>query len=96
MGSEFEMSMMGELLLRTLVHQKKEGISIHQQKYIKELLMKFGIQDAKISDTLMAAITKLKADKSGTSVDETKYGGMIPSLLYLTASIPDIVFSVGM
>lgn len=43
MGSEFEMSMMGELLLRTLVHQKKEGISIHQQKYIKELLMKFGI-----------------------------------------------------
>ena len=40
--------------------------------------------------------TSLKFDKNeqGTSVDVTKYRGMIGSLLYLTASRPDIMFSV--
>ena len=42
------------------------------------------------------ASTRLDEDSIGTSVDQTKYRGMIGSLLYLTASRPDIAFSVGL
>ncbi|GKB06520.1 hypothetical protein Tco_0834753 [Tanacetum coccineum] len=42
----------------------------------------------------MSTETKLTRDEDGESVDNTKYRGMIGSLLYLTASRPDIMFSV--
>ena len=38
----------------------------------------------------------LDHDEAGISVDETKYRGLIGSLLYLTASRPDIMFAVCM
>ncbi|GJR72543.1 hypothetical protein Tco_0084908 [Tanacetum coccineum] len=44
--------------------------------------------------TPMSTETKLTKDEEGESVDNTKYRGMIGSLLYLTASSPDIMFSV--
>ncbi|GKB49577.1 hypothetical protein Tco_0900330 [Tanacetum coccineum] len=44
--------------------------------------------------TPMSSDTKLTKDKECESVDSTKYQGMIGSLLYLTASRPDIMFSV--
>ena len=47
------------------------------------------------SRTLMAANIKLTNDPSGESVDVTLYRSMIGCLLYLTASRPDIAFSVG-
>jgi len=96
MTSEFEMSMMGELkfFLGLQIQQTDEGIMIHQQKYIKELIKKFGMQDANPMDTPMVTDKKLTLDKDGKSVDETTYRGMIGSLLYLTASRPDIMFSV--
>lgn len=98
MSSEFEMSMMGELnfFLGLQIKQTASGISIHQQKYMKELLKKYELQDAKESDTPMATTTRLDKDPSGVDVGDTKFRGMIGSLLYLTVSRPDIVFSVGM
>ncbi|GJU26702.1 hypothetical protein Tco_1165323 [Tanacetum coccineum] len=42
----------------------------------------------------MSTETKLTRDEEGESVDNTKYRGMIGSLLYLMASRPDIMFSV--
>ncbi|GKA53470.1 hypothetical protein Tco_0746785 [Tanacetum coccineum] len=42
----------------------------------------------------MSSDTKLMKDEECKSVDSTKYRGMIGSLLYLTASRPDIMFSV--
>ncbi|GJX67055.1 hypothetical protein Tco_0302782 [Tanacetum coccineum] len=42
----------------------------------------------------MSSKTKLTRDEDGESVDDTKYHDMIGSLLYLTASRPDIMFSV--
>lgn len=97
MGSEFEMSMICELNLFLGLHlnQTPKGMPIHQQKYIKKLLTKFNMQDVNVNDTLMATTTNLSTDEARTSVDETKYRGMIWSLLYLTAGWPDIVFSVG-
>ncbi|GJT10724.1 hypothetical protein Tco_0857766 [Tanacetum coccineum] len=44
--------------------------------------------------TPMSSDTKLTKDEECKSVDSTKYRGMIGSLLYLTASRPDIMFSV--
>ncbi|GJU42302.1 hypothetical protein Tco_1195259 [Tanacetum coccineum] len=44
--------------------------------------------------TPMSSDTKLTKDEEGESVDDTKYRGMIGSLLYLTASSSDITFSV--
>ena len=42
----------------------------------------------------MATITKLDKDEQGINVDIKFYRSMIGSLLYLTASRPDIMFSV--
>ncbi len=72
----------------------KEGIYIHQQKYIKELLKKFKMNDAKPMKTPMHASESLNKDESGKPVDQTIYRGMIGSLLYLTSSRPDIMHSV--
>ena len=52
--------------------------------------------DSKIAGTPMSTSTKLDKDEKGKSIDQTKYRGMIGSLLYLTASRPDIMFSVCM
>ena len=47
-------------------------------------------------NTPMSSSIKLDKDEHGVAVDTTKYRGMIGSLLYLTASGPDIMFSVGL
>jgi transposase InsO family protein len=96
MQGEFEMSMMGELnfFLGLQIKQTKEGIFINQAKYTKELLKKFGMDELKPMSTPMSPSTKLDKDDKGKNVDEKKYRGMIGSLLYLTASRPDIMFSV--
>ncbi|XP_019233018.1 PREDICTED: uncharacterized protein LOC109213653 [Nicotiana attenuata] len=63
-------------------------------KYTKELIQKFGMSNAKAIGTPMSPSTSLVKDKKGNSVDEIKYRRMIGSLHYLTASRPDIMFSV--
>ncbi|XP_015166446.1 uncharacterized mitochondrial protein AtMg00810-like [Solanum tuberosum] len=98
MGSEFEMSMMGELsfFLGLQVKQASNGTSICQEKYIKEFLEKFPMLDAKPIVTPMGTNSKLDADDSGPMVHETMYIGIIGSLMYLTTRRYDIMFSVGM
>ncbi|GJV44855.1 retrovirus-related pol polyprotein from transposon TNT 1-94 [Tanacetum coccineum] len=96
MHDEFEMSMMGELnfFLGLQIKQLDDGIFFNQSKYIKEMLKKFGPEDSKPIKNLMSTETKPTRDEDGESVENTKYRGMIGSLLYLTASRPDIMFSV--
>nr|XP_016465369.1 PREDICTED: uncharacterized mitochondrial protein AtMg00810-like [Nicotiana tabacum] len=90
------MSIIGELtfFLGLQIKQSPKGIFIGQTKYTKELIKKFGMENAKSIGTPMSSTTTLEEDYNGKSVDETMYGGMIGSLLYLTASRPDIMFSV--
>ncbi|KAF7123464.1 hypothetical protein RHSIM_Rhsim12G0122300 [Rhododendron simsii] len=66
----------------------------NQSKYIKDLLKRFDMEKAKPMGTPMSTSTKLDKDEMGKPFDEKKYRGMIGSLLYLTASRPDIMFSV--
>ena len=96
MRSEFEMSMMGELnfFLGLQIKQTSNDTMIHQ-KYMKEL-KKFGMDSSKPIDTPISPLTKLIMDDGSISVEERPCRGMTGSLLYLTASRPDIVFSVGL
>nr|GEV90158.1 retrovirus-related Pol polyprotein from transposon TNT 1-94 [Tanacetum cinerariifolium] len=96
MHDEFEMSVMGELnfFLGLKIKQIEAGIIFNQSKYIKEMLKKFGLEQSKPMKTPMSSDTKLMKDEECESVDSTMYRGMIGSLLYLTASRPDIMFSV--
>ncbi|GJZ74055.1 hypothetical protein Tco_0638201 [Tanacetum coccineum] len=86
---------MGELnFFRGLqIKQFKDGIFFNQSKYVKEMLKKSGLENAKPIKTPMSSKTKLTRDEEGEPIDDTKYRGMIGSLLYLTASRPDIMFS---
>ncbi|KAI5676798.1 hypothetical protein M9H77_07748 [Catharanthus roseus] len=96
MQNEFEMSMMGELnySLGLQIKQTKEAIFINQEKCTKELLKRFGMRDAKGIRTTISSSLKLDKDEKGKKFVEKRYRGMIGSLLYLTASRPDIVFVV--
>ena len=96
MHNEFEMSMMGELnfFLGLQIKQLKERTFINQAKYIRDLLKKFNLEEVKAKNTPMSSSIKLDMDEKGKSVDQIKYRGMIGSLLYLTASRPDIMYSV--
>jgi hypothetical protein len=95
MQNEFEMSMMGELtfFLGLQVKQSSEGIFINQAKYIQDLLKKYKLTEVSPMRTPMATGLKLHKDLSGVSVECKLYRGMIGSLLYLTASRPDIMFA---
>ncbi|RDX89915.1 Copia protein, partial [Mucuna pruriens] len=90
------MSMMGELkfFLGLQINQVEEGIYIHQIKYLKELLKKFNLEDYKSMSTSMHPTSILSLDETDKKVDQTSYRGMIDSLLYLTASRPDIMLSI--
>nr|GEZ40912.1 hypothetical protein [Tanacetum cinerariifolium] len=59
-----------------------------------ELNFKFSLEASKPMKTPMSSDTKLTKDEECELVDSTKYRGMIGSLLYLTTSRPDIMFSV--
>ena len=98
MQKEFEMGMMGEItfFLGFHIKQMKERISITQSKYTRELLKKFRMESSKIVRTPMIPSYKLEKDEYGKSVDIKLYRDMIGSLLYLTASRPDIMFSICM
>ena len=67
-----------------------------QSKYVKDILKKFGMEDAKPIKTPMATNGHLDLDEGGNPVDQKLYRSMIGSFLYLTASRPDNMFSVCM
>ena len=67
-----------------------------QSKYAKNLVKKFALEPASFVRTPMSPNVKLTVDLLGKSVDPSLYRSMIGSLLYLTASRPDISYSVGM
>ena len=93
---EFEMSLMGELnyFIRLQVKQTKDETFISQTKYIKEIIIKFGMESSKALSTPISLTYRLDKDEKGTNIDQKLYRGIIGSLLYLTASRLDILFSI--
>nr|GEW53461.1 hypothetical protein [Tanacetum cinerariifolium] len=79
-----------------LISQIPRGIFINQSKYALESLKKYGFESCDLVDTPMVEKSKLDEDKEGKAVDPSHYHGMIGTLLYLTASRPDLQFAICM
>ncbi|GKE05317.1 retrovirus-related pol polyprotein from transposon TNT 1-94, partial [Tanacetum coccineum] len=79
-----------------LISQSPRGIFINQSKYALESLKKYGFDSCDPVDTPMVEKSKLDEDKEGKAVDPSHYRGMIGTLLYLTASRPDLQFAICM
>ena len=60
------------------------------------MLKKFGMDEAKAISTPMGTTGSLDSDASGNMADQKMYQSMIGSLLYVTASMSDVMFSVCM
>nr|GEU57221.1 hypothetical protein [Tanacetum cinerariifolium] len=90
-----QMSSMGELtfFLGLQVTQNDDGIFISQDKYVDEILKKFGFSTVKTTSTPMETSKTLLKDAEAEDVNVYLYRSMIGSLMYLTASRPDIIFA---
>ncbi|GJY93881.1 putative ribonuclease H-like domain-containing protein [Tanacetum coccineum] len=93
---KFQMISMGELtfFLGLQVKQKDDGIFISQDKYVTEILKKFGFTDVKTASKPMETQKLLLKDEDGEEVDVYLHRSMISSLMYLTSSRHDIMFVV--
>ncbi|XP_035834245.1 secreted RxLR effector protein 161-like [Helianthus annuus] len=69
-----------------------EGTFIHQTKYVHDVLEKFEMSGTAPMSTPFAMNHGINPDLTGEKVDETLYRSMIGSLMYLTASRPDIMY----
>ncbi|GJU50929.1 putative ribonuclease H-like domain-containing protein [Tanacetum coccineum] len=96
MHNRFQMSSMGELtfFLSLQVKQKEDGIFISQDKYVGEILKKFGFSSVRTASTPIKTSKALTKDEDGEFVDVHLYRSIIGSLMYLTSSRPGIMFSV--
>lgn len=97
MTNKFQMSMNREIdfFLGLQVKQIQQGIFIHQEKYTTKLLKKYSMDNCSSVKVPMAFGYNIYVDPSGESVDHKTYRGVIGSLMYLTASRPDIVFATS-
>ncbi|KAI3685126.1 hypothetical protein L6452_34360 [Arctium lappa] len=96
MHKSFKISEMGELTLFLGLQAKQQnyGVFISQSKYVKDILDKYGLTDSNPASTPMETHKQITADLEGEDVDVHLYRSMIGSLMYLTASRPDIMFPV--
>ncbi|GJT68680.1 retrovirus-related pol polyprotein from transposon TNT 1-94 [Tanacetum coccineum] len=92
------MSMMEKMsfFLGLQISQSPRGIFLNQSKYALEIVKKYGMETVEPMDTSMVEKSKLDEDPQRKVIDPTCYRGMIGSLMYLTASRPDLVFVVCM
>nr|GEY54182.1 reverse transcriptase domain-containing protein [Tanacetum cinerariifolium] len=95
---KFKMLMMGKIsfFLGLNISQSPRGIFINQLKYALESLKKYGFDSCDQVDTPMVKKSKLDEDKEGKTIDPSHYRSMIGTLLYLTASRPDLQFAICM
>ncbi|GJR48547.1 putative ribonuclease H-like domain-containing protein, partial [Tanacetum coccineum] len=96
MHKRFQMSSMGELtfFLGLQVKQQPDGIFISQDKYVADILKKFDVCFIKTATTPIELNKPMVKDEDGIDIDVHVYKSMIGSLMYLTASRPNIMFAV--
>ena len=95
---EFEMSDLGMLhyFLGIEVVQSANGIFMSQKKYVQDVLDRFQMKDCNPVSTPTEFGLKLNKDHEGKKVDSTLYKQIVGSLMYLTATRPDIMYSVSL
>nr|GEW10182.1 hypothetical protein [Tanacetum cinerariifolium] len=96
MHKRFKISSIGELtfFLGLQVKQKDDGIFISQDKYVANILKKFDFTTVKTASTPIEPNKAFIKDAKAEDVDVHLYRSMIRSLMYLTASRPNIMFAV--
>jgi hypothetical protein len=96
MSREFEMSMMGEMnfFLGLQIKQTQNDTFVHQDKYTKDVLKKFDMDEGKPLSTPMSTSSTLDTDEDDEPVDQKEYMILIDSLMYLTVTRLDIHFAV--
>jgi hypothetical protein len=72
------------------VKQTKKGTFVHQTKYTKDIMKKFDMAELKPVSTPMSSAASLGPDEDEEAVDQREYMNIFSSLLYLTATRPDI------
>nr|GEV21157.1 ribonuclease H-like domain, reverse transcriptase, RNA-dependent DNA polymerase [Tanacetum cinerariifolium] len=90
----YQMDVKSAFLYGTIEEESGEGIFISQDKYVAEILKKFDFSSVKTASTPIETQKPLVKDEEATDVDVHLYRSMIRSLMYLTASRPDIMFAV--
>lgn len=98
MKEEFEMTDLGLLryFLGIEVQQLEHGIFISQSKYATNILKRFQMETCKSTPTPVAMGIKLRKEDWTKSVNPTLYKSIAGSLMYLTATRPDIVYAVSL
>ena len=69
----------------------KPRIFISQTMYITETIKRFGMEDCKLVNNPMKTNCKLRKYDDSKSTDKRQYRSMIGTLLYVTASRPDVI-----
>ena len=95
---EFDMSDLGEMkyFLGLEITQTSEGIFLSQKQYATSLLKKFKLEKYNLVATSLVLNEKLMKNDGEAKADATLYRSLIGSLLYLTASRPDVMFSASL
>ncbi|KAI3713826.1 hypothetical protein L1987_72412 [Smallanthus sonchifolius] len=97
MMHEFEMTNLGKMkyFLGVEVNQGKKRISMCQKNYAKEVLERFNMWESNgVKNLIVPGTVVTKAGESGM-VDETEYKRLVGSLMYLTVTRPDLMYSVS-
>ncbi|GJT03870.1 putative ribonuclease H-like domain-containing protein [Tanacetum coccineum] len=79
---------------KSLLKQKDDGIFISQDKHVADILKKFDFATVKTTSTPIETNKALIKNEEAKDVDVHFYRSMIGSLMYLTASRPDIMFAI--
>ncbi|BFG16559.1 hypothetical protein CerSpe_028330 [Prunus speciosa] len=98
MMKTFEMSDLGLMhyFLGIEINQEEDGIFICQKKYIENLLKKFKMYGCKTVATPLITNEKLRKEDGSSKVDESIFRSLIGSLLYLTTTRPDIMYTTSL
>ncbi|XP_057432877.1 uncharacterized mitochondrial protein AtMg00810-like [Lotus japonicus] len=98
MMKEFDMSDLGKMryFLGIEVVQFDGGIFISQTKYVTEVLRRFGIENSNFVENPMVPGFKISKDENGVEMDGSFFKQLIGSLMYLTATRPDIMYAVSL
>ncbi|KAK0597781.1 hypothetical protein LWI29_028530 [Acer saccharum] len=98
MMKTFEMTDLGLMhyFLGIEINQEKSGIFVSQKKYTESLLKKFKMSECKPVATPLVTNEKFRKEDGSNKADVSIYRSLIGSLLYLTATRPDIMYATSL
>ncbi|KAL3612663.1 hypothetical protein D5086_003683 [Populus alba] len=98
MHDVFKMSDLGIMnyFLGMEIHQNSSGIFVSQKKYVVDILKRFKLESCKEVTTPLAQNEKISKNDGEQLEEPSAYRSLVGSLLYLTATRPDLMFPAGL